>query len=130
MGDIIKKEGIALQYIGKIDKDKLGKYKIATDIVIITKERIEHIRKRHSKDYEKYIQYIPDIIKEPDYILKDKNNVDTILVLKTIADTNIQIVIKLHTNKDENKYNTVLTFWQIREKNYKKTVQRNKIINE
>lgn len=121
-----------MQYIGKVDGDKLIGYKIATDIVVITRERKEHIQKRHFEDYSKYIQYIPYIIENPDYILEDNNNIDTILLLKKLNEENknIQIVIKLNTTKDKNRYNTVLTFWQIREKNYKKTVQRNKIIYE
>ena len=59
-----------MQYIGNLDKEKLGNYKnkIITEKVIMTNERIEHIQKRHPGDYEKYINYVPDIIKDPDYI--------------------------------------------------------------
>lgn len=119
-----------MQYIGKIDRDKLIKYNIATDIVVITRERKEHIKKRHFEDYSKYIQYIPYIIENPDYILEDNNNIDTILILKKLNEENknIQIVIKLNTTKDKSRYNTILTFWQIRDKNYIKTIQHNKII--
>lgn len=124
------KEVKILQYIGKIDRNKLIRYKIATDIVVITRERKEHIQKRHFDDYSKYIQYIPYIIENPDYILEDNNNIDTILILKKLNEENknIQIVIKLNTTKDKSRYNTVLTFWQIRDKNYIKTIQHNKII--
>ncbi len=55
-----------MRYIGKIDKEKLGEYsdKIVTDNVIMTNERIEHTqKKRHPGDYEKYIEYVPDINK-------------------------------------------------------------------
>jgi len=40
-----------LQYIGKIDKTKLGEYKnkITTEEVIITDERIKHIKERHPR---------------------------------------------------------------------------------
>ena len=38
-----------MQYIGKLDKEKLGEYanKITTEDVIITAERIKHIKERH-----------------------------------------------------------------------------------
>ena len=96
----------------------------------MTGERIEHTQKRHPGDYEKYIDYIPDIIKNPDYILEDKDNVHTILVLKTINETgkNIQVVIKIQTNKEKNMYNSIITFWHIRDRNYKSTIKNNKII--
>ena len=122
-----------MQYIGKLDKEKLGRYKnrIITEDVILTNERIEHIKKRHPGNYEEYIDYIPDIIKNPDYILEDKDNKETILVLKIIRDKekNVQVVIKLHTNiNQKDKSNSILTFWNIRDRNYKSTIKNNKTI--
>ena len=121
-----------VQYIGKLDKNKLGKYadKVITDEVIMTNERIEHTNKRHPGDYDKYIKYVPDIIKNPDYILEDIDNVDTILVLKSIKEKgkNIQVVVKLQTNKEEAKSNSILTFWHIRDRNYRGTIKNNEII--
>ncbi len=40
-----------MQYIGKLDKSKLGEYanKIVTDEVILTDERIEHIKEHHPR---------------------------------------------------------------------------------
>lgn len=124
-----------MQYIGKLDRNKLGKYKksIINEDVIMTNERIEHTQRRHPGDYEKYIKYIPDIIKDPDYILDDMDNEYTILVLKTIQEQkkNVQVVVKLQTNRNEkNKSNSILTFWHIRERNYRSTIRNNEIIFE
>ena len=122
-----------MQYIGQLDKNKLGRYKdkIKTLDVIITNERIEHINKRHPGDYEKYIIYLSNCIKNPDYILEDKDNKDTIIILKRIENKRIHIVIKLQTNnRDINKYNSIITYWQIRERSYKSTIKNNKIIYE
>lgn len=122
-----------MQYIGKLDTKKLGKYKekIITDEVILTDEREEHIRKRHLEDYETYIKYISDIIEKPDYILEDVNNEDTILLLKTINNNGekVQVVVKLQTVIQEvNKCNSILTFWHIRDRNYKSTIRNNKLL--
>lgn len=40
-----------MQYIGKINKEKLGEYKnkIITDEVVLTEERIKHIKERHPR---------------------------------------------------------------------------------
>ena len=122
-----------MQYIGKIDKSKLGKYKekILTEDVILTDERTKHIKERHPGDYDKYIKQIPNIIKEPDYILEDKDNKDTIIILKSIMERKrkIQVVVKLHTNiKENNKSNSIITFWHLRERSYMSTIRNNKII--
>ena len=40
-----------MQYIGKLNKEKLGEYKnkIITDEVVLTEERIKHIKERHPR---------------------------------------------------------------------------------
>ena len=129
-----RKEGIEkVRYIGDIDETKLGKFKnkIITKKVVLTKERIQHIQKRHPGDYEKYSKYLPDILKNPDYILEDKEMKDTVLMLKTLQEDNknIQVVIKLITEiEDTNRSNSIITFWHIRERNYRKLIDNGKII--
>lgn len=120
-------------YVGNIDKQKLGKYKdkVITDKVIITNERIKHIEEHHPGDYEKYKKYIVDILKEPDYIINDNKNIDTVLYLKTIKEKqkNIQIVIRLCTNiKDKDKQNSILTLWKIKTKTYMQIIRNKEVI--
>ncbi|HBC84890.1 MAG TPA: hypothetical protein DCZ30_05710 [Clostridiales bacterium] len=121
-----------MNYIGKINKEILGEYrkKIITDRVIITNERIEHTKKRHLDDYERYIKYIPDVLYNPDYILEDRENKDTILMLKNIEKQEKKIqVVKLQTNlKEKEKSNSILTFWHIRDRSYRSTIKNNKMI--
>ncbi len=122
-----------MKYIGKLDGEKLGKYKnkIVTQNVIITNERIEHIKKRHLNDYEKYINHISDIIKNPDYILIDKDKIDTLMFLKRILDNtkNIIVIVKLNTEIEKIEMsNSILTFWQIRNVNYEKMIKNNIIV--
>ena len=40
---------------------------IQTDEVIITDERIEHIRTHHGDDFEIYREYFSEILRAPDY---------------------------------------------------------------
>lgn len=122
-----------MQYIGKIDKRKLGRYtnKIVTEKVILTEERIEHIKQHHPGDYENYGRYICEILSNPNYIINDSKNSDTILYLKNIIkeNKNIQIVLKLNTNKEEKKKgNSILTLWKIKEKTYKQLIRNKEII--
>lgn len=112
--------------IGKIDISSLIKsYDIKTDKLIITKERIEHINKRHNNDYDLYNKYMKEIIDNPDYILKDIENINTLLYLKTIKELNLQMVIKLQTEENVNKSNTVITFWHMRKRSYKQIIKKN-----
>lgn len=112
--------------IGKIDVNLLKKCsKLKTEKLIITKERIEHINKRHNNDYKLYGHYIPEIIDSPDYILKDIKNDETLLYLKTIEELNLQVVIKLYTKCEKNKSNTIITFWHMRKKSYEQILKKN-----
>lgn len=124
-----------MRCVGKLDKEKLGKYKenIITDDVILTDERIKHIQEHHPGDYEKYGIYATNVIKNPDYIIKDTKNLDTVLYMKTIEDNkvNIQIVVRLNTNlKETNKQNSILTLWKMRTKTYKQVIRNKEIIYE
>ena len=100
-----------------------------TDDVIITEERIAHIKEHHPGDYEKYGKDIKDIIEDPDHILEDNKNRDTILYMKTIErhGKNIQIVVKLNTNKkDKSKKNSILTLWKMKDSTYRQYIRNRK----
>lgn len=122
-----------MQYIGKLDKNKLKSYnqKIITEDVVLTGERIKHIKEHHPGDYEKYSRYIPEIINTPDYIINDNKNIDTLLYMKTIKENeiNIQIVVKLNTNeKEKYKQNSILTFWKVKTKTYNQIIRNKEIL--
>ena len=59
---------------------------IRTDEVIITEERIEHIKERHPTDFERYNKYLEEIIGNPDYII-DASKSNTAILLKEIITT-------------------------------------------
>ena len=117
--------------IGKINKElfKQISKSILTDDVILTSERYTHIVERHKEDFEKYVNILPEILKEPDYILKDYKNDNTAMVIKHIEDTNINIILKLAITDDKiHTKNSIMTFYRVRDKNLRKLQEKNKTI--
>ena len=47
---------------------------LATDELIITDERDEHIKERHADDYNLFHQCVLDVVQIPDLVLKDSKN--------------------------------------------------------
>lgn len=62
-----------MQYIGKIDKNKIGIYsrKIITDDVVLTDERKLHIYEEHTKDFEIIMNNIDRVVLNPREVLVD-----------------------------------------------------------
>ena len=134
--DIIKpidtEEEIQVHPVGKIDKEiyKCITEDIVTDEVIITDERIGHIKERHPNDYEKYCEYLKLIVEEPDYIVETKKP-NTALILKEIKESNerqSKTVLRLTTSTDNPGFkNSIITFMKIDEKEWNRLL-RNKLI--
>lgn len=115
-----------MQTVGKID---IEKYRciaedIVTDEVIITPERIRHIKERRGEGfYEKYESYFPMILSDPDYIFPD-DRINTVIVCKVIGEgeSAINLVLRLVVEGDDPNYkNSILT--AVRE-NKKRFAQR------
>lgn len=122
----------AVHIVGKIDRKIYGciTENIITDEVIITDERIEHIKERHPNDYERYYSYISKIIAEPDYII-EANKPNTGVLLKEIETSNerFKLVLRLAISKDPQYYkNSVISFWLIGETTWKKSLKNKKIL--
>lgn len=122
------------EIVGKIDLEKLGKYKkiVSTEKVILTRERKQHIIDKHKEHYSLWKEEIEETLYNPDYILEEGQHEDTIIILKEIIkeDKRIKIIIKLEVNNFENRYNSIITLWNIRKRDYNKTIEKNKIIYE
>lgn len=69
-----------------------------------------HIRKRHP-GYEKYIERIPEIISDPDYIGRNPTEPDSVELVK-VFDENIQLAIKLDT---KNGYLYVASLYDVKQ---------------
>lgn len=120
-------------YLGKINVQPLETEfgKLKTDDIIITNERIEHIKIRHAEDYELFEKYGVSTVTEPDIIIKDRKNKATVFMVKKLPDTNINVVTKLVINdNDGDLKNSVMTFYRIRDKNLEKLIKKNKTLDK
>lgn len=132
LGTETEEKGIEVHTIGKIDRNiyRCITDDIVTDEVIITDERIAHIKLRHPNDYERFYSYIPEIIENPDYIIAS-NKPDTATVLKQITDKGekFQLVLRLITSKDNTDFkNSVITFLNISERTWNKYLRNKEIL--
>lgn len=112
-----------LQYIGKLDKSKIGEYskRIATDDVVLTDERKLHILEDHRKYYETIINNIDRVVLNQKEVLENVKNENTLFLINKLEKNNLNVVVKLNTtNSEEYPQNSVMTAWTIRDKNLKK----------
>ena len=126
------KEDIEVHSVGKINRDiyKCITEDIVTDEVIITDERIEHIKERHPNDYERFYSYIPEIINDPDFII-EANKPNTAVVLKEIKERGekFKLVLRIKVQGDPEEYkNSIMTFWRIGETTWRKTLKNKTVI--
>lgn len=118
--------------VGKIE---IEKYRcitedIVTDEVVITEERIQHIEERHPGDYERFVEYIADILENPDYIV-EANKPNTGVILKEIEENGnkFKVILRVKVEKDPAEYrNSVLSFWQVGDTTWKKNLKNKKIL--
>ena len=124
-------EGNSVHYVGKIDRIKIGEYakRIVTDNVILTNERKIHILEEHRNDYEIIIKNIDRVILNPNEVLVDSKNEDTLFFIDNLERNNLIVVVKLNTtNNKDHPQNSVMTAWIVRDRNLKKLRERNKTI--
>lgn len=118
-------------FIGNINTSILEKEfgKIQTNEIIVTNERLNHIKERHLADYELFEEYGRECVQNPDYIIKDNKNKGTVFMVRKLPDTNLNVVSRLALEKDENGLkNSIMTFYRIRERNLKKLIEKNTLL--
>ena len=99
--------------------------KLITDEIIVMDERLDHIKKRHAEDFELFKQYLDIAVTNPDYVIKDYKNANTIFMIKKLNNTNLNVVVKIAVDNTDNKYkNSVITFYRIRDKNLNKLIAK------
>lgn len=118
--------------VGKIDIEIYNciTKDITTDEVIITDERIQHIKEHHANNYEQYYSYMRSIIENPEYII-EANKPNTALILKSFSNGNetFKTVLRLITSSDNSKFkNSIITFMKINEKEWNRLLKNKKIL--
>ena len=122
-----------MRSIGKIDRQiyKCITEDIVTDEVIITNERIKHIKERHPNDYERYYEYLKEIVEHPDYIV-EANKPNTALILKEIIESEekqFKTILRLRTSTDNPSFkNSIITFMKVNEKEWSRLIRNKKIL--
>lgn len=121
-----------MQVVGHIDIEKYCCITddITTDEVIITDERIQHIKERHPGDYEQYIGYLSEILADPDYILEaSKPNIGVILKGIEAAGEKFKVILRVKIESDPADYrNSILSFWHIGDTTWNKNIKNKKIL--
>ena len=118
--------------IGHIDREiyKRVSEDIRTDEVIITDERIAHIKERHPGAYEAFSEHLRAIVEEPDYILPG-NRENTAMILKEIVSTGgiTKVVLWLATPRGDPGYkNSIMTLVKIDRDDWERLLRNKKIL--
>lgn len=127
------KEVADVHAVGKIDREvyKCVTEDLATDEVIITDERIGHVKERHPNDFEQYCEYLREIIEDPDYII-ESNKANTALILKEFIDSGerkFKTVLRLKTSSDNPEFkNSVITFMKINEREWSRLIRNKRVL--
>lgn len=122
-----------MYFIGKINREiyKCISDDIQTEDVIITEERIQHIKERHPNDYERYCEFLKEIVEQPDYIV-ETNKSNTALILKEFAIENgetFKTIVRLITSTDDAEFkNSVITFMKINKKEWARLLKNKRIL--
>lgn len=97
--------------------------------VILTDERVLHILEGHQADYEQYGKYISEVIAAPDVILEDCKHTATAMFIRYIAETNINVVVKIAYADDYSDLeSSVITMYRLNEKKKEKMLRRNVVV--
>jgi len=102
---------------------------ISTSEVVITEERIQHIKKHHPGHFEVIEPHLKAALEAPDYILKDAPNTGLILKAVMENDLRIQMVLRVHTSADSPGFkNSVISAWKISESRWKNYLRNKKVL--
>ena len=132
--ETVNSGGTPVTTVGTIDR---GIYScitpdIQTDEVVITDERIGHIKEHHPGDYEKIAPFLKAALSDPDYILEDEaHRKNTGLILKKIELNGLRfrMVLRLHTSDDPEGYkNSIISAWKISESRWNNYVNNKKVL--
>ena len=102
---------------------------LATDEVIVTNEREQHVKERHHEAVGEFYNYVRACVESPEYIYEDPNHMNTVWFIGAISENHLKLVIKLALSKDDStRKNSVLTAHIIGAKSLGKILRNKKQI--
>ena len=118
-----------MKRVGKIDRTIYScvTEDIITNKVVLTKNRIKHVKDKHGNDYKNLKRYLKKVVEKPDYILEDKRPY-TAVVLKIIGMHRLLLVLRIATHSDNNYMNSIITFFKIDQHRWDRYIRRKKIL--
>lgn len=124
--------GTDVHKVGKINRDiyRCVTEDIVTDEVIITDERIKHIKDHHPNDFELYCEYMKEIVESPEYII-EANKPKSALILKSFENNSVpfKTVLRLVTSTDNPKFkNSIITFMKIDDSEWDRLIRNKKVL--
>ena len=123
-----------VRYIGKIDIEKyeaVATKPIITDEVILTDNQAVHIIKQRGQEfYDKYNSRFGEVVTNPDYVMKDKDEtrVNTAIAAKAFYEDGkvVNVVVSLAVEGDNPTHkNSIITAIGQSEKRFKQTLRNN-----
>lgn len=121
-----------IHFIGRLNREifKVVTEDIVTDEVIITEERITHIANGHPEAAQKYLGYLEEIIRDPDYIV-EANKPYSALILKSFSDGKepFKTVLRIKTSHDDPAFkNSIITFMKINKYEWGRLLKNKKVL--
>jgi hypothetical protein len=116
----------------ELDREKLKEEfpDLPTSKVVLTGERVEHIRSHHPEDFALFEKHAMQTIIDPDCILLDAKNPSTVMFIRSAEDSNLNVIIRLALADDvkTGKSHSVMTSHRLGVKNLKRLKKKNKIL--
>ena len=119
------------QYVGELNAALLEEAfgPLQTCRVVLTPECKAHILQEHPAALPFLEQFGDSIVASPNIVLQDQKHIGTVLLIKRLPDTNLNMVVRLALATDPiGRFNSVLTFYRLRDKNLKKLCAAQKIL--
>ncbi len=132
---------IATEKTGEVadvtDFCELDRQKIAEEFpalpnsrVVLTDERIKHIKDNHPEDLVFFEKYGVLTITDPEYILLDAKNPMTVMYVRSVESTNLNVIVRLALADDmkNGKSHSVMTSYCLGAKTLKRLKKKNKTL--
>ena len=117
--------------LGNLDPALLQNFfgTLRTTEVVVTEERVAHIKERHPEDFTLFEQYGAETVLFPDLLILDEKHAGIVFAVRRLEESNLNVVVRLALETDKNEYkNSVMTFYRLRDRNLKKLLEKNRLL--